>query len=44
MKQLGAVMSSEIAQTPAVFTRILGQLSAFDAVKNILTTEKFNRF
>lgn len=40
MKQLGAVMSSEIAQTPAVFTRILGQLSAFDAVKNILTTEK----
>jgi len=40
MKQLGAVMSSEIAETPAVFSRILGDLSAFDNVKNILTTEK----
>jgi len=40
MKQLGAVMSSEIAETPAVFSRILGNLSAFDSIKNILLTEK----
>ena len=40
MKQFGAVMSSEIAETPAVFSRILGDLSAFDSIKNILITEK----
>lgn len=40
MKQLGAVMSSEIAETPAVFSRILSDLSAFDSVKNILVSEK----
>ena len=40
MKQLGVVMSSEIAETPAVFSNILGDLSAFDSVKNVLTDEK----
>ena len=40
MKQLGAVMSSEIAETPAVFTNILSDLSAFENVKNVLVHEK----
>ncbi len=40
MKQLGAVMSSEIAETPAVFTNILSDLSAFENVKNVLVDEK----
>ncbi len=40
MKQLGAVMSSEIAETPAVFTNILRDLSAFENVKNVLVDEK----
>ncbi|MSW02982.1 MAG: SIS domain-containing protein [Actinobacteria bacterium] len=40
MKQLGAVMSAEIAETPAVFTKILSNLSVFDSVKNILVSEK----
>ena len=40
MKQLGSVMSSEIAETPAVFSKILRDLSGFDSVKNILNTEK----
>ena len=40
MKQLGVVMSSEIAETPTVFSNILGDLSAFDSVKNVLTDEK----
>ncbi len=40
MKQLGTIMSSEIAETPAVFTKILGDTSAFESVKDILTTEK----
>ena len=42
MKQLGTIMSSEIAETPAVFTKILGDLSAFESVKDILTTEKIH--
>ena len=40
MKQFGSVMSSEIAETPAVFSKILRDLSGFDSVKNILNTEK----
>ena len=40
MKQLGAIMSSEIAETPAVFTAILDDLSGFESIKNLLTTEK----
>ena len=33
-------MSSEIAETPAVFTAILDDLSGFESIKNLLTTEK----
>jgi glucosamine--fructose-6-phosphate aminotransferase (isomerizing) len=40
MKQFGSVMSSEIAETPAVFSKILSDLTGFDSVKNILNTEK----
>jgi glucosamine--fructose-6-phosphate aminotransferase (isomerizing) len=40
MKQLGAIMSSEIAETPSVFTSILSDLSGFDSIKDLLTTEK----
>ena len=40
MKQLGAIMSSEIAETPAVFTSILSDLSGFESIKDLLTTEK----
>ncbi len=40
MKQLGAVMSSEIAETPTVFSKILGDLSAFESVRNLLKDEK----
>ena len=40
MKQLGAIMSSEIAETPAVFTSLLRDLSGFDSIKDLLTTEK----
>ena len=40
MKQLGAVMSSEIAETPTVFSNILGDLSAFESVKGVLIDEK----
>lgn len=40
MKQLGTIMSSEIAETPSVFSKILGNMAAFDSVKNILVTEK----
>ena len=40
MKRLGAVMSSEIAETPMVFSAILGDLSVFEPIKNVLTEEK----
>jgi len=40
MKQLGTIMSSEIAETPSVFSKILGNMAAFDSVKNILVSEK----
>ena len=39
MKQLGAIMSSEIAETPKVFKAILDNQAAFDAVKDVLTTQ-----
>lgn len=39
MKQLGAIMSSEIAETPKVFKAILENQAAFDAVKDVLTTQ-----
>ncbi len=40
MKQLGTIMSSEIAETPSVFSKILGNMVAFDSVKNVLVSEK----
>ena len=39
MKQLGAIMSSEIAETPKVFKAILENQAAFDAVKDVLTAQ-----
>ena len=39
MKQLGSIMSSEIAQTPKVFEAILQNSSAFDEVKNVLVEQ-----
>lgn len=40
MKQLGAIMSSEIAETPKVFSAILDNTKAFDAIKDVLTEQK----
>ena len=40
MSNLGAIMASEIAETPKVFTTILENQKAFDSVKNVLLEEK----
>lgn len=40
MKQLGVLMSSEIAQTSQVFSDILDDLSGFELIKNVLIGEK----
>jgi glucosamine--fructose-6-phosphate aminotransferase (isomerizing) len=40
MSSLGAIMASEIAETPKVFKAILDNKSAFDAIKNVLIEEK----
>ena len=40
MSKLGAIMASEIAETPKVFTAILNNVQAFDSVKNVLLEEK----
>ena len=40
MSKLGAIMASEIAETPKVFTSILDNQQAFDSVKNVLVEEK----
>jgi glucosamine--fructose-6-phosphate aminotransferase (isomerizing) len=40
MSKLGAIMASEIAETPKVFTAILNNRQAFDSVKNVLLEEK----
>lgn len=40
MKQLGAIMSSEIAETPKVFSAILDNAKAFDSIKDVLTEQK----
>ena len=40
MSKLGAIMASEIAETPKVFTAILNNHQAFDSVKNVLLEEK----
>jgi glucosamine--fructose-6-phosphate aminotransferase (isomerizing) len=39
MSNLGAIMASEIAETPKVFTTILENEQAFDSVKNVLIEE-----
>jgi len=36
MSNLGAIMASEIAETPKVFKAILDKKDAFEAVKNLL--------
>ncbi len=40
MSSLGAIMASEIAETPTVFQAIFDNKDAFDAVKDVLTEEK----
>ena len=40
MSKLGAIMASEIAETPKVFTAILNNMQAFDSLKNVLLEEK----
>jgi glucosamine--fructose-6-phosphate aminotransferase (isomerizing) len=40
MSSLGAIMASEIAETPKVFSAIFANKAAFDAVKNVLVEEK----
>jgi glucosamine--fructose-6-phosphate aminotransferase (isomerizing) len=39
MSNLGAIMASEIAETPKVFTSILNNKDAFNSVKNVLVEE-----
>ena len=40
MSNLGAIMASEIAETPKVFKAILDNKDAFNSVKNVLVDEK----
>ena len=40
MSSLGAIMASEIAETPKVFKSILENKGAFEAIKNVLDEEK----
>lgn len=40
MSNLGAIMASEIAETPKVFNAILANKDAFDSVRNVLIEEK----
>ncbi len=40
MSNLGAIMASEIAETPKVFKAILGNKDAFESVKNVLVEQK----
>ena len=42
MSKLGAIMASEIAETPQVFTSIVKNQQAFDAVKDVLLEEKIH--
>ena len=42
MKQLGSVMSSEIAETPKVFAEILDNREAFDSIKNLLVDQNIH--
>ena len=41
-ESLGAVMASEIAETPKVFRRILSNLAALEPIKDILTVNKIS--
>ncbi len=40
MKQLGAIMAAEIAQTPEVFSELLENIGAFDSIKDVLAEQK----
>ena len=40
MSNLGAIMASEIAETPKVFKSILDHIDAFNSVKNVLVEEE----
>ena len=40
MSNLGAIMASEIAETPKVFTAILNNTDAFTSIKNVLVDEE----
>jgi glutamine---fructose-6-phosphate transaminase (isomerizing) len=40
MSNLGAIMASEIAETPKVFTSILNNMDAFNSIKNVLVEEE----
>ena len=40
MSNLGAIMASEIAETPKVFTAILNNSDAFTSIKNVLVDEE----
>ena len=40
MSNLGAIMASEIAETPKVFTSILDSKNEFDSIKNVLVEEE----
>ena len=42
MKQLGSIMSSEIAETPKVFAAILDHAADFDSIKNVLTEQNIH--
>ncbi|NBV66628.1 MAG: glucosamine-6-phosphate deaminase, partial [Actinobacteria bacterium] len=41
-ESLGAVMASEISETPKVFRRILSNLDALAPIKDILTANKIS--
>ena len=40
MSNLGAIMASEIAETPKVFTAILNNTDAFTSIKNVLVDQE----
>ncbi|MCX6443227.1 MAG: SIS domain-containing protein [Actinobacteria bacterium] len=40
MSNLGAIMASEIAETPKVFTAILNNKDAFNSIKNVLVDQE----
>lgn len=42
MKKFGAIMESEIAETPSVFQRLFADQSQFDSLKNLLSERKIH--